>query len=283
MTIMNLWNKIPSIIRGIIIGILIQVIGVMPTSFLIQQNIKILPSFPWALLVGVLYLLIYWKFLTGKGLFSRPSEMRMNLSRTQKLEPRAIKFMVVCGFFLSISVIALVFIGYLLTEMPLQRVEMLTTLKTIPIWTSLALIFMASLAAGVVEELAWRGYAQRTIELKHSAILAISIVALVFTIIHFLPLPVWPLFFLGSIAWGFLAYYSNSIIPGIIFHTIIDLSVFVWAMFNLEKLKSILLYNVFEDGINSFFLTLIFIAVVSLILTIFSLIKLKRTKAYNTK
>ena len=209
--------------------------------------------------------------------------MRMNLSRTQKLEPRAIKFMVVCGFFLSISVIALVFIGYLLTEMPLQRVEMLTTLKTIPIWTSLALIFMASLAAGVVEELAWRGYAQRTIELKHSAILAISIVALVFTIIHFLPLPVWPLFFLGSIAWGFLAYYSNSIIPGIIFHTIIDLSVFVWAMFNLEKLKSILLYNVFEDGINSFFLTLIFIAVVSLILTIFSLIKLKRTKAYNTK
>lgn len=280
---LRVWNKLPSIIRGVVIGMLIQAIGVMPLFILIQKNIEILPYFPWALLIGVFYLLFFWKILTGRMLFVSSSVKRVYLSRTQKIESKSIRLMLVSGFFLSITLFAFVFIGYMLTVVPLQQVELLIALKTIPIWTSLSLLFIASLVTGVVEELAWRGYAQRTIELKHSAIVAISIVALVFTIIHFLPLPVWPIFFLGSLGWGFLAYYSNSIIPGIIFHTIIDLTAFVWAMFNLEKLKSILIYNVFEDGFNSLFKILVAIAIVFLILTIFSFMKLKNTKVYNIK
>lgn len=282
---MKFWNKLPSIIRGIIIGMLIQVIGVMPLFFLIQKNIEILPSFPWAVLAGGFLLLVFWKFFTGKKLFfsSSSSLERIDLSRTKKLQSNAIKMMLVSGFFLSITLFAFVFMGYMLAKVPLQQVELLSALKNIPLWTSIPLLFLASLATGVVEELAWRGYAQRIMEQNYAPIIAICVVAMVFTIIHFLPLPVWPIFFLGSLGWGFLAYYSNSLIPGIIYHTLIDLTAFIWAMYNLENLKEILNYNIFEDGINSLFKILLAVAAVSMTLTILSLLKLKNLKAYNIK
>lgn len=280
---MKFWNKLPSIIRGIIIGMLIQVIGVMPLFFLIQKNIEILPSFPWAVLAGGFLLLVFWKFFTGKKLFFSSSSERIDLSRTKKLQSNAIKMMLVSGFFLSITLFAFVFMGYMLAKVPLQQIELLSALKNIPLWTSITLLFLASLATGVVEELAWRGYAQRIMEQNYAPIIAICVVAMVFTIIHFLPLPVWPIFFLGSLGWGFLAYYSNSIIPGIIYHTLIDLTAFIWAMYNLENLKEILNYNIFEDGINSLFKILLAVAAVSMTLTILSLLKLKNLKAYNIK
>ena len=276
---MKLWNKIPAIIRSIIIGFLIQIIGVIPLFVLIQKNIEVLPSFPWAPLVIGLILYVFWKFLTGQKFIFPASTTRADLSRTNK--PKAMTLSMITGFFLLITLIAFVFIGYMLAVVPLQQVELLTNLKGIPLWTSLSLLFIASFATGIVEELAWRGYAQRIIEKKHPALLAICAVALIFTIIHFLPLPVWPLFFLGSLGWGFLAYYSKSIIPGIVFHTLIDLIAFIWALFNIEKLKEILEYNIFEDGINSLFLILITIALVSMLLTIISLLKLKKLNAYT--
>jgi len=280
---MKFWNKIPAIIRGTIIGMTIQVIGVMPLFLLIQKNIDNLPSFPWAMLIGGLLLFIFWKYLSGQKLLFSPSSQRADLSRTKKLAPRAIMLMMISGFCLFITLFSFVFIGYMLTEVPLNQAELLAALKGIPIWSSLSLIFIASIATGVVEEIAWRGYAQRILEKKYSAFFAICTVAFVFTIIHFLPLPVWPIFFLGSLGWGFLAYYSNSIIPGIIYHSLIDFIAFVWGMYNIEKLKEILNYNIFEDGINSSFKILIAIAIISISLTILSLLRLKSLKVYNNK
>lgn len=281
-SLMNIWNKIPAVVRGLIIGMLIQSIGIMPLFFLIQKNIEHTPTFPWSLIAGGLILFLTWNFLTGKKLFFSPSHERADLSGANKLGSKSAGLMMVSGLFLAITLLAFAFLGYMLTEVPLQQIELLTALKKIPLGSSLCLLFIASLASGVIEELAWRGYAQRIIGKGHSAIVAIGVVALAFTIIHFLPFPVWPLFFIGSLGWGFLAYYSNSILPGIIFHTLIDLAAFIWAMFNLETFTYVLNYNVFKDGINSPFLILLIIAFASGCLTIVSLIRLKQYKA-NSK
>ena len=65
------WNKVPAIIRAILIGILIQVIGIIPLIFLISKNIEIQPNIPWALIVGLMYIWIFWRFVSGnKGPFS---------------------------------------------------------------------------------------------------------------------------------------------------------------------------------------------------------------------
>lgn len=271
--------KTPAIVRGIIIGMLIQIIGVMPLFALISKNIEILPSFPWALFIGLIWIWIIWRFLTGKKTPFPASEKRKELSRSEKMNGKTIKWIFFSGFLLSITLLSLTLIGYQFTKVPLQQLDLLIALNKIPLWTSISLLFIASLITGVVEELAFRGYMQKIIELKHKPYIAITIVALVFTVVHFLPLIIWPLFFLGSLGWGILAYYSKSVVPGIVFHSIIDFSAFVWFFFNTDTLKEILEYSIFISGVNTFFIILLAIALISTTLTILSFIKLKH--GYN--
>ncbi|MFC1785203.1 lysostaphin resistance A-like protein [Candidatus Neomarinimicrobiota bacterium] len=278
-SIINLWNKIPAIIRAFIVGMLIQVVGVMPIFFLVSKNLAVQPNVPWALLIGLLYVWIFWGFLSGKGWPFSNSIRRKELSRTKRMIPGGKKWAIITGIPFSITLIAFSFLGYLLAEVPLQQVQLLEALNTIPITTAISLIFIAALITGFVEETAWRGYAQKIIEEKHKAIVAIFIVALIFTIIHFLPLIIWPIFVIGSLGWGYLAYLSKSIVPGIIFHFIVDFIAFLWGMNNLSALKSILVHNVFVNGMNSLFYYLIIIAISFGTLTVFSLLRLRKETA----
>jgi membrane protease YdiL (CAAX protease family) len=273
---MKYWKKIPAIVRAILVGMAIQLSGIIPVFMLVQKNIEIMPNFPWALVAGAIYLWFFWHYLAGRTGIFKPSLERRNLSRTEKIDPANLGPMMITGFFLSVTLISFVFLGYMLTKVPLQQVEMLSALRTIPLWSSLSLLLLASVVTGFIEELAWRGYAQRTIERRHSMALAISVVALVFTIIHFLPLPIWPLFFFGSLGWGVLAYYSRSIIPGIVFHSLIDFVVFVWALFNLEQLETILNYDVFESGWSDLFITLLLTAITFGGITIYFFSRLRK-------
>ncbi|RLD25464.1 MAG: hypothetical protein DRI75_13315 [Bacteroidetes bacterium] len=269
------WNKVPAIIKGILIGLTVQVIGVMPLFFLIQKNIEFLPTIPWALAIGLIYTWLFWSFVSGKGKPFPTSASRQRFSRSNNIKPNVKKWAYISGIPFSITLIAFGLVGYFLTEVPLHQVQLLSALKSIPMLTGISLIFIAALITGFVEETAWRWYAQKIIEERHSVFISISVVAIVFTIIHFLPLPVWPLFILGSLGWGYLAYFSNSIIPGIIFHTIIDFVGFLWGMQNIEKLEAILKHNIFIDGVNQQFIIIASVALTFAIITVFSFKRLK--------
>ncbi len=277
--ILNIWNKVPAVIKAIIIGFLIQIIGVMPLFFLISKNIKIQPTIPWALAVGLIYIWLFWSFVSGKGKPFPSSPSRKRLSRSNLMRPNVKKWAYISGVPFSITLIAFSFLGYFLAVVPLQQVQLLTALKSIPILTSISLIFLVALVTGVVEETALRGYMQKIIEERYTPLVAILFVAFVFTSIHFLPLPVWPLFILGSIGWGYLAYFSNSIIPGIIFHTIIDFVGFLWGMQNIDKLKEILKYNIFVDGVTNQFILIALTALIFALITILSFNRLKKEMA----
>ncbi len=279
--IMKIWNKVPAIIRGIVVGLLIQFIGVMPLFFLISKNIEIQPTIPWALVIGLIYIWLFWGFVSGKGKPFPSSPLRQRLSRSNIMKQNVKKWAYFSGIPFSITLIAFSFLGYLLSEIPLNQIQLLTALKSIPILTSVSLIFIAALVTGIVEETALRGYMQKIIEEKHAPLIAILVVAIVYTIMHFLPLPVWPLFILGSIGWGYLAYFSNSIIPGIIFHSIIDFVGFLWGMQNVEKLKEMFEYNIFVDGVNNQFILIALVALTFAIITIFSFKRLKKEMLIN--
>ena len=273
--IQKAWNKIPAVIRAILTGIVILIIGDLPLYFLVSKNVEILPGIPWVPVIGLIYLWIFWKFFSGRSGIFKTSETRKDLSRTNSLLAGTKRQVVFTGITLTVTLLSFTFLGYMLTEVPLNQVEILTALNSIPLWTSLSLILLVAVISGVVEETAFRGYMQRIIEKRHPAIVAIIIVAVMFTLAHSLPYILWPLFITGSIGWGYLAYYSDSIYPGIICHSIIDFSGFVWGMNNIEKLKEILQYDVFNSGPDNLFITLSAIAVISGILTIYSLAKLK--------
>lgn len=189
--------------------------------------------------------------------------------------------MILTGLSFSITLYSFGLIGYMLDDVPLQQMALLTALGSIPSQTSITLILVASIATGIVEETAFRGYMQNIIQKRNHPFIAIAIVALAFTAAHALPLPLWPLFFIGSLGWGFLAYYSNSTLPGIIYHAIIDTASLTWAMYNLDTFKVILSYNVFTDGINPSFKILIVTSIFLAAITILCFSKLRSYRLYN--
>ena len=104
-------------------------------------------------------------------------------------------------------------------------------LNDLPPWTSWSLIVMGSLVAGICEEVGFRGYMQAPLEKKYGPVVAISVTSLVFVVIHLHQ--AWAsgmLFGIFGISFmlGYLAYASNSLIPGIIAHVSFDVLNFAY-------------------------------------------------------
>ena len=112
---------------------------------------------------------------------------------------------------------------------------------------------MSALVAGGVEEAAFRGYMQAPLERRYGPSIAIAVVALVFFFAHFAPIAALPGFVLGGIMWGLLAFWSGSILPGVILHTLVDTVSFLWAWSNPAHGKQLASSRVWETGMDTNF------------------------------
>ena len=86
---------------------------------------------------------------------------------------------------------------------------------------------MASLVAGICEEIGYRGYMQAPLDRKYGPVAGISITSLVFVVIHLHQAwasgAVLVQLFVISFMCGYLAYSSKSLLPGIIAHVTLDI------------------------------------------------------------
>ena len=112
---------------------------------------------------------------------------------------------------------------------------------------------MSALVAGGVEEAAFRGYMQAPLERRYGPSIAIAVVALVFFFAHFAPIAALPGFVLGGIMWGLLAFWSGSILPGVLLHTLVDTVSFLWAWSNPAHGKQLASSRVWETGVDTNF------------------------------
>jgi membrane protease YdiL (CAAX protease family) len=78
-------------------------------------------------------------------------------------------------------------------------------------------VLVVAVAPAVAEETMFRGYIQRSFELKLKPYLAIILTALFFSLYHFNPYGLVPLFILGAY-FGFTAYISKSLVIPMILH-----------------------------------------------------------------
>jgi membrane protease YdiL (CAAX protease family) len=91
-----------------------------------------------------------------------------------------------------------------------------------------SVFLMGALVSGVVEEAAFRGYMQRSLE-PYGAERAVLITSVAFTLVHAVHglgalLLVGPGIFMASLLYGALAIRTGSIVPGMIVHTLGDLA-----------------------------------------------------------
>src|SRR4029077_20648010 len=70
---------------------------------------------------------------------------------------------------------------------------------------------------------------------------------------HFAPPAALPGFILGGITWGLLAYLSGSIWPGVVLHSLVDTTSFLWAWSDPEQGKRLAMSRVWETGVDTDF------------------------------
>lgn len=216
----------PPAIRGyaapILIGLLILAAGLVPWLLLSQLNARIRPDLPWAALTTVAYLALLIAWLHGWGPpRGNADQRRRRLRLWPRSRPEAGEFPV-WGLVASLVLLYLLWIG-------MGRMSPLPDLSDYPTtayrWS---MFIMGAVTAGVVEEVAFRGYMQTGLE-RHDHRNAIWITSLVFALSHITQgigaiLLLGPGLFVASMLFGVLARRTGTILPGIALHVTGDLA-----------------------------------------------------------
>ncbi len=210
-----------TIVKAVIGGSAVAMLGVMPWQGLVVLNLKQWPAVPWSVPVGLLWLWLYWRYLRGWG-WPRPTAAARRASlRAHPLPSRVWRAALWAGG-LAVAAMSAVEV-FVMRFARVPRPVWFSEVDTLPAQTVISILLMIAFASGLIEEAAYRGYMQTMIERRHGPWVAIPVVAVVFTLIHLTTYPDMSLsFFLGlltiSVAYGLLAWLSGSILPGLILH-----------------------------------------------------------------
>ncbi len=218
----RVWNKIPVILRAVILGFTISTIGVISWS-LIATFIPM----PWSFIVMIPLLWVFIKYFSGSWKPENTRVFRKQNFRITGLTARA-------WLYSAIGIILIVLIEqsglvvtFRLLEFPAERFSReYQFLEGVPAWAAWLVIIMISAVAGISEEIGFRGYMQVPLENKYGPLKAISIVSVMFVVVHLHQAwsgPVIFQIFFISVLFGSIAYFSNSLIPGIIAHFLMDI------------------------------------------------------------
>lgn len=93
-------------------------------------------------------------------------------------------------------------------------------------------VVVSATSAGICEETCFRGYLQRPIEQRLGAPIAILISSLAFTVLHlnkhWATPGIVPIVFCAGVLLGLLAWSSQSLLPGIVGHVVMDIGLFAY-------------------------------------------------------
>jgi|SRR5690348_3905481 len=188
---------------------------------LLAVNLATSPAIPWAVVVMAALLWLLWRYLGGAGWPHSTAAARREYRRARRVPDRVFTWAVVAGLLAIVSLAGLWIILFQLAGLP-GRV--LPDYSKYPLVTVALALVMASLVNAVVEEAAFRGYVQGTLEGAVGGIAAILLTTLLMAPEHALTQGfVWPtlLFYLMvDVMLGATAYLTQSILPGIVTHSI---------------------------------------------------------------
>lgn len=215
------WQRIPVVIRAIVLGLLISVIGVYAWPVIAM----LVPSFG-SIIVMSIALLSYWKYFSGSWWPKATAEARANSFRATKLSLGVWKWGLVGAALFVVLVQSSLVVTFRIIEFPVAQFTSGFNFDALPLGFAWLAIVMSSLVAGICEETGFRGYMQVPLEKRYGSKVGIAIVSIMFTVFHLqqawaLPI-LFHLFAIGALL-GILAYVSGSLVPSIIAHAVVDI------------------------------------------------------------
>lgn len=225
------WEKIPVVVRAVVVGLLVLVAGNFLPQGLIAANVGS-PAVPWSAAAIAVYLWLYWQYVNGRGWPRSTSAARRQGLRAVPLPARLWRWSLTAG---ALGIAALTALTYALAHvMPLGLDAIPDALLQLPAATLVGIVVTVSVMAGIVEEAAFRGYMQGPIERRHGPVVAIAVVSVVFALAHApgsaAEAPRMALIVIASVGYGILAYLTGSILPGVVLHAAQDIlgSALLW-------------------------------------------------------
>jgi len=254
----KVWQRIPVLIRAIVSGIFVTFVGV--GAWLLC--LAVIPS-PWSVVVmgGILWL--YWKYFSGSWWPRSTAEARNKNFRAVKLSSVVWKWGLAGTFLFVLILQSAAVLTFRLVEFPAEA-SADYGLDALPVWQAWIIIIMASLVAGVCEEIGFRGYMQGPLEERYGPAAGITIVSIMFTVFHLNQAwagPVLFQIFAISSLFGVLSYASGSLIPSVIGHTIMD--IFNFAFWWTDLAGGFKWQTIAVTGIDPLFMTAVIIFVAS--------------------
>lgn len=270
------WMKVPLVVRSILTGVGVSSLGV-GIWVLMVTNIPV----PWSVVAmgGVLFL--YWMYFGGKWSPGSTKAFRRFQMRKINLKRSVWIWGLTAAFFLFLFVNSGLVFTFRMVEFQPEIFKTARYLNDSPAWAAWSVILMASLVAGICEEVGFRGYMQAPLEQKYGAVAGISITSFAFVVVHLHQ--AWASgilvqIFVISFMVGYLAYATNSLLPGIIAHASFDIINFSYWWSDVA--------GTFErkpvsmTGIDSHFIltaTVVLLSMILFIVAIRKLLKLKTT------
>jgi membrane protease YdiL (CAAX protease family) len=219
---LSLWQRLPVIVRAVLAGGAVAAAGILPWTFFVTWNQKLLLSVPWAVLPTALYLWLFWRYLQGAGWPRSTMEARRAGLRANGLSSDAWGLALFAGILGLSTLLPLIGVLRRLVRLPTESHPIILP-PEMPFLTVFLLLVMASIVAGVVEEAAFRGYMQGAIERRHGPAVAILATGALFGLGHLTHHPdsmlaMMPFYLAVAAIYGGLAYLTNSILPGLVLH-----------------------------------------------------------------
>lgn len=271
------WMKVPLIVRAIFTGFGVSTLGVGVWVL----TFKYIPV-PWSVVAMIPILLVYWSYFSGRWKPSNTRAFRRMCRRQIKLKRPVWVWGALAAFFIVLFVQS----GWILTfrfyEFHPETFKTASYLNDYPAWAGWSIIIMASLVAGICEEIGYRGYMQVPLEQKYGPVVGISLTSVVFALAHIYQ--AWASgillgIFAISFIIGYLAYSSKSLLPGIVAHVSFDIINFAywWSdVIGTYERKPISITGVDKHFIVT--LLVVFLSAIIFMVSIRKLLKLKKAE-----
>jgi membrane protease YdiL (CAAX protease family) len=262
----SLWQRVPVIVRAILVGLLVNEVGQLGAVF-IFPNLKFLPQVPWMLAAATVWLWGFWRYVSGSGWPQATRGTRRRDLRATPLAGKVWRWSLLAGGLGLLSTVGLASLTPRLAETPRDAFKFSTDLSAYPLWTVVSILLVVSVVSGVAEEAGFRGYMLSQIERRHGWIAATFITGVMFFLAHYFShayatVAFLPLFLAVNALHARLVYLTGSILPSIVLHAAFDFAVIA---FSYGLIGTVPLSSVLKTGVDSSFLlevaiTLVFAA-----------------------
>jgi membrane protease YdiL (CAAX protease family) len=220
--VVAIWRRLPVLVRAPIVAFVVLNVGSSLGVLPIFGNTKLLTSVPWALPATLVIMWAFWLYATGSGYPAATRAYRATMTRDKTLAApvwRAAMLAVIASLIATGS-LRLV----LPSIVPVAPPSLSIDISVYPVTTVIGLALALAVSAGIVEEIAFRGYLQKSLEDTYGIVPALVLTGIAFWYAHADKVTAshLPFHLVVSVLLGTATYLTRSLLPAIVGHALGD-------------------------------------------------------------